>query len=98
MRLRPHQEALCCTISVCLLLFLNRKTENQESKDRIDIDHTITNQMQESKRIEKKRQEQERAMTTQARPSLVALLGASQMGLFRGLEIEDASWFICSCS
>jgi hypothetical protein len=25
--LRPHQEALCCTISVCLLLFLNRKTE-----------------------------------------------------------------------
>jgi hypothetical protein len=25
--LRPHQETLCCTISVCLLLFLNRKTE-----------------------------------------------------------------------
>jgi hypothetical protein len=25
MRLRPHQEALCCTVSVCLLLFLNRK-------------------------------------------------------------------------
>jgi hypothetical protein len=27
MRLRPHQEALCCLISGRLLLFLNRKTE-----------------------------------------------------------------------
>jgi hypothetical protein len=25
--LRPHQEALRCVISICLLLFLNRKTQ-----------------------------------------------------------------------
>jgi hypothetical protein len=29
MRLRPHQEALCCLLSICLLLFLNRKTEKK---------------------------------------------------------------------
>jgi hypothetical protein len=29
MRLRPHQEALCCLISTGLLLFLNRKTEKK---------------------------------------------------------------------
>jgi hypothetical protein len=27
MRLRPHQEALCCLISMHLLLLLNRKAE-----------------------------------------------------------------------
>jgi hypothetical protein len=36
MRLRPHQEALCCIISVCLLLFLNRKTEAQGKAEQQD--------------------------------------------------------------
>jgi hypothetical protein len=30
MRLRPHQEALCCLLSIGLLLFLNRKTETHK--------------------------------------------------------------------
>jgi hypothetical protein len=29
MRVQPHQVALCCIISVRLLLFLNRKTETE---------------------------------------------------------------------
>jgi hypothetical protein len=31
MLLRPHQEALCCIVNVCLLLSLNRKTEKPRS-------------------------------------------------------------------
>jgi hypothetical protein len=34
MRLRPHQEAVCCLLSIGLLLFLNRKTEKTKKNEK----------------------------------------------------------------